>query len=116
VLEDGETVEDHGLMRLCDRGRSLRARAAGYPRWREGFMVITNRRLIWRGDNSQTISVWHPGVERHRGFSTFATADLFVHVTGVFLDGHGVVRRLRFKGGKTFVFLCSRALSQHRQP
>jgi hypothetical protein len=49
VLEDGETVEDHGLMRLCDRGRSLRARAAGYPRWREGFMVITNRRLIWRG-------------------------------------------------------------------
>jgi hypothetical protein len=79
-------------------------------------MVITDRRLLWRANNGETISMWYPTVMRHRGFRKIATADLFVETTSgrPASDLGGRRGPLRFNGDKTFVFLCCRALSQHR--
>jgi hypothetical protein len=92
-LAEGEEVTDHGLIRLR-RGR----------RWVEGYMLITDRRLMFVAPPT-ILSLFYDGVENFRGFRKIATADLFVDIDG---------KRLRFNGSKLFVFLVSRTLTQQR--
>jgi hypothetical protein len=69
-----------------------------------GFVVITDRRLIFVPDNSdEVLSVLFSGVENYRSFTKLVTADLFIDIDG---------RRLRFNGAKTFVDQCCRQLGR----
>jgi hypothetical protein len=102
-LEEGERVEDHGLMRfrLTKDGEPPDRPIRG--KWHKGFMVLTDRRLLWQSETNaeMTYSVLFSGIHRYKGFTKIVTADLYVETSDY---------RLRFNGGKTFVFLCCRAL------
>jgi hypothetical protein len=94
-LQDGETVEDHGVIRVHNMGRRG---------WTEGFMVITDRRFMFVAPPTITTMMF-AGVQDFHAKRKIFTGDLIVDIDG---------KRLRFNGGKTFVFLCCRALSQQR--
>jgi hypothetical protein len=94
-LKEGETVDDHGMLRAKNMGRRG---------WTEGFMVITNRRFMFVAGPTVTTMMF-AGVTDFRAKSKILTADLFLTIDGT---------ELRFNGGKTFVFLCCRTLSKQR--
>jgi len=97
LFEEDEEAEDHGMMRLRE-GR----------RWREGFMVITDRRLIFYAAGLE-LSIPYGEIFGHRGFRKIATADVFIDAS---INGRPV--RMRFNGGKTFAFLVCRAIADRR--
>jgi hypothetical protein len=95
VLGPGEEMVEHGIARMKDRRG-----------WKSGFLVVTDRRLVFSFDvrPDLVIDLPFPAIVNYQGFRKVTKGDLFVDAFD---------RRFRFNGGKYFIYMLCTELDRH---